>query len=727
MSDAFVRLQELLRQLFQFDSADLGFGIYRIMNQKRGEIEGFIQHGLAEAVEEALEGGAVARAAAQAEGLRETTDRVKETFGEYAIDREGELSEGFRETPLGKEYLQARSRAGSAVDLEDLKAQIFNHVYTFFSRYYDNGDFLSKRRYSRRQKYAVPYNGEEVYLHWANADQYYIKTGEHFTDYRYKARNGVTVRFELVAANIEQNNVKGDKRLFVPLTEDGAYDQGTRVLTVPFEYRPLTEKEKAVYGTGKPQERMIEEATTDLPARLKKHPEALAALEPAGELERHLHRYTRRNTSDFFVHKDLKGFLEGELDFYLKNEVLDVDDLEAWGPELSESWFEVMRTIKRVGRGVIAYLAQIEDFQKKLFEKRKFTVSAGYCLTLDRVSEELYPEIAASDAQREEWVHLFAIDEIEENLTEPGYSEPLTTEFLKANTYLVLDTKHFDENFKDRLLASIEDLDEQTDGPLIESENVQALSLLQERYREQVKCIYIDPPYNTGSDGFLYKDGYQHSSWMTMMHSGSEALYKLLHASGSLFVHIDDNELGYLLALDDMVFDRRNRISVITFKQSSVSGPKAMNLGLATISSFVLWYARDKARWDPNRVFVPTQRDKRYNSYILNRSEHYSQWQLDTLRNAFAAQVGIPAKQLQSRFGVSLEQELEEFVLEAPDRVIRLARVAPKDVNAEAREQLLKSRRDPDTIYWMPRDNREETTISSMASKYSSTQRKSER
>jgi adenine-specific DNA-methyltransferase len=615
-TDALGRLQALLRELFQFESKELDFGIYRIMNHKRTEIRRFIDEGLPTAVDEALKGGAMAQQAAEAEELRRKTDRVKETFGEYAIDAKGELNDSFRETPLGKEYLEARSRSGSAVDLEELKATIFNHVYTFFARYYDNGDFLSKRRYSRKQKYAVPYNGEEVYLHWANADQYYVKTGEHFTDYRYKAPDGITVHFELTAADTEQNNVKGHRRFFVPRTKDAAYDADARALTVPFEYRPLNTKEQAAHGTRNQQEKIIEEAAADLPAHLTKHPEALAVLEPAGDLMRHLRRYTRRNTSDFFVHKDLKCFLNGELDFYLKNEVIDVDDLEAWGPDRSDGWFEVMRAVKRVGRDVIAFLAQIEDFQKMLFEKKKLVVSAEYCLTLDRVPEELYEEIAANDAQREEWVRLFAIDEIEENITQPGYSEPLTEEFLKANPFLVLDTKHFDEDFKDRLLASIEDLDGQSDGLLIESENFQALNLLQERYREQVKCIYIDPPYNTGGDGFLYKDGYQHSSWMTMMHSGSQALYGLLRASGSLFVHIDDNELGYLLALDDTVFDRRNRISVVTFKQSSVSGPKAMNPGLATTSSFVLWYAKNRSEWDPQRVFVPTQRDKRYNNYI---------------------------------------------------------------------------------------------------------------
>ena len=576
MTDAFSRLQELLRELFQFDNKDLDFGIYRIMNYKRGAVEDFIQNGLAKAVDEALQGGAVTRQEARVRELRQATEQVKETFGEYAVDSKGGLNEAFHETPLGKAYLEAQSEAGDPVDQEELKATIFNHVYTFFSRYYDSGDFLSKRRYSRRQKYAIPYNGEEVHLHWANADQYYIKTGEHFTDYRYK-HGGVTVHFELTTADTEQNNVKGDKRFFVPRPKEAFYDEEDRTLTIPFEYRPLVAKEEKAYGARNQQEKVIAEAAEQLPARYGKQPDALAALvsekrrnvkgEPVSLLEHHLRRYTRRNTSDFFVHKDLKGFLDGELDFYLKNEVLDVDDLERWGPDRSESWFEVMRAVKGVGRSIIAFLAQIEDFQKKLFEKKKLVVNAGYCLTLDRVPEELYEEVTTSDAQREEWVRLFAIDEIEENITTPGYTKPLTLDFLKANPYLVLDTKFFDDDFKDRLLAGIEDLDAQLDGLLVESENFQALNLLQERYREQVKCIYIDPPYNTGNDGFIYKDSYQHSSWMTMMEDRLSLGRRMLTDDGAFFVSIDDDEVHNLRALVGQVFDPENFIANVVWQK----------------------------------------------------------------------------------------------------------------------------------------------------------------
>ena len=98
-----------------------------------------------------------------------------------------------------------------------------------------------------------------------------------------------------------------------------------------------------------------------------------------------------------------------------------------------------------------------------------------------------------------------AIHEIDSNLICADYTEPLSVDFLKENPNLVLDTCHFDSNFKDRLLAYFDDLDNETDGLLIHGENFQALNLLMEKYREAIKCIHIDPPYNTKTSGFLYK------------------------------------------------------------------------------------------------------------------------------------------------------------------------------------------------------------------------------
>lgn len=166
------KFQTLLRKLFQFDCAELDFGIYRIMNHKRQAVEDFIQNDLLAAVAGELRQGALAQEAGLFQALEEKKLAVIDTLGEDALDAEGCLDPQWHKSKLGKEYLDLQQRASQAKGKPEVEAEIFNHLYTFFSRYYDSGDFMSLRRYSRREKYAIPYNGEEVHLHWANNDQY---------------------------------------------------------------------------------------------------------------------------------------------------------------------------------------------------------------------------------------------------------------------------------------------------------------------------------------------------------------------------------------------------------------------------------------------------------------------------------------------------------------------------------------------------------------------------
>ncbi len=250
MSDYQSKFQQLLRELFQFDSADLDFGIYQIMNYKRDVIERFISEDLPQAIAEELECGALAEQSRATQELETTRKKVLDALGDDAVDAEGNLAEKYSGTKAGREYLAAQAQAAGARDRQALAAAIYNHLYTFFSRYYQDGDFISKRRYSKRQRYAIPYNGEEVTLYWANHDQYYIKTAEHFTDYTYKAPNGVTVHFKLQAADVEQDNVKGEKRFFLPCLDGIAWDEepplpsGERAgvrggdVGIPLEHRP---------------------------------------------------------------------------------------------------------------------------------------------------------------------------------------------------------------------------------------------------------------------------------------------------------------------------------------------------------------------------------------------------------------------------------------------------------------------------------------------------------
>jgi adenine-specific DNA-methyltransferase len=574
MSDSQQKFQQLLRELFQFDCADLDFGIYRIMNYKRAVIERFITDDLPRAVSEELATGALANQAQAARDLEAARKKVLDALGKDALDAEGKLLETYSNTPVGKEYLSAQEQATSAKGREALEASVYNHLYSFFNRYWQDGDFISKRRYSKKERYAIPYNGEEVYLYWANHDQYYVKTGEHFTDYTWKAPNGATVHFKLKAADVEQNNVKGDKRFFLPRWDEVAWDAEARTLTIPFEFRPLTAHEAVTYGQRNQQEAIITKALEEVPKHLPKGATEAAAALTAGKrradgtsvtlLEHHLRQYTRRNTSDFFIHRDLKGFLSRELDFYLKNEVLNLDELEAAGESMAEGWFQLLRLVKKVGRRIIEFLAQIEDFQKLLWEKKKFVTETFYVITVGNIPERFYGEIAANDGQWEEWEQMLRLDALPRDLLsgDPGTQDG-RVDFLKAHPSLPLDTRHFSADFVDRLLASYENLDEMIDGLLIHSENWQALNLLREKYRKRVECVYIDPPYNTGDSEILYKNEYLCSSWLTFMENRLALSMHLFHDDPVLFVAIDDFEMADLCELVDKHFPFLRREMII--------------------------------------------------------------------------------------------------------------------------------------------------------------------
>ena len=579
MSTPREKFQELLRKLFQFDSADLDFGIYRIMNHKRDVIEKFIDKDLLDGVSKELSSGTLAHESGVAQQLTEVRAQILETIDENAIDGDGKLAPEWHTSKLGKQYLALQSKSTGTKQRPELEAMIFNHLYSFFNRYYDAGDFMSMRRYSKREKYAIPYNGEEVHLHWANSDQYYIKTGENFTDYSFKS-HGFTVHFKLRNAHVEQDNVKGDKRFFLPIPGEASADAAA--ILIPFEYRPLTEQEAISYGKKNQQDAIIAEALTRIPEQLKKKTDALAALmaekrknadgETITYLEHHLRRYTRRNTSDFFIHKDLSGFLTRELDFYLKNEVLSLDELDAGGEARSEGWFQIMRAIRGIGHKIIAFLAQIEDFQKRLFEKKKFVLSTNYCVTLDRVPEELYPEIAKNKAQIAEWKRLFAIEEIEADTTQPGFSEPVKATFLKGNPFLVLDTKFFGPEFEDKLLASknfvdeTQPLDEAIGGLLIHSDNFQALNLIHAQYYRQTNSIYIDPPYNTDSSEIIYKNGYKSSSWLSLIDNSLALARNFLRHDGILCATIDDQQQKELTTILSREFGTDNMLGTVCIR-----------------------------------------------------------------------------------------------------------------------------------------------------------------
>lgn len=552
MTDNQKKLMNILREMFQFDQADLDFGIYRIMRMKRDEINRFIEDELPAQITVGLSELAALDTSA---GIAEIDRQIAET-------KSGTLPEAIKAAAIAAYEEQKKSLAGS-VDITAVEADVYNHLTNFFSRYYDDGDFISQRRY-KDGVYAIPYEGEEVKLHWANADQYYVKTSEYFKDYTFKTMYGNTVHFKLIEAETERDNNKANEKRYFQLHTDKPFEVIDGELFIYVEYKA------SEYSGKTAQARHITDIVEAF-ATVQTQPEYIpfAAIMTVTDnktlLERHLNRYTARNTYDYFIHKDLGKFLRRELDFYIKNEVIYLDDIDEQDEAKTKEYLTKAKVIRKIARKIITFLAQIEDFQKKLYLKKKFVVETNYCITLDRVPESMYPEIAANDAQHEEWVRLFAIDEITggDMFTVP-YSVPLTVEFLKQNPFLVLDTAFFSAEFKERLIASVENLDEKLDGLMIHSENFQALNTLSTRYYGKINSIYIDPPYNTAASEIIYKNGYKHSSWNSLINDRLLLGRKLLSDKGFHIITIDYEELFNLGKIADRVYSAENRVGIVT-------------------------------------------------------------------------------------------------------------------------------------------------------------------
>lgn len=246
--------------------------------------------------------------------------------------------------------------------------------------------------------------------------------------------------------------------------------------------------------------------------------------------------------------------------------------------------------------------------------------------------------------------------------------------------------------------------DPETQNMLIHGDNLLALKALESKFSGQVKCIYIDPPFNTGQAFENYDDNLEMSIWLDLMRSRLQIIHTLLKEDGTLFVHIDDQNLPYLTLLLDEIFGKRNRLYLITFKQGAATGHKAINPGCVTTTNFILMYSKRKEFWNPNRVYTKRDRDDRYTKFITNIHDNYANWNIITLIEAFAQanEIDLPTARKCVKNNPTL---LDQFVINNAISVIRTARPDMKSVGKEVQEAVLASRDKPTEILYLHREN----------------------
>jgi adenine-specific DNA-methyltransferase len=593
-----VRFVELMSELFQLKEAEeLDFGIYRVIRRHNSKVKEFLGEVIDDGSGTRLKGGELSEILKasftkiqgdDAHDKRHRLDKLGKDLGIKPGNSPEQTEESLTSAEripamqsLVAEYRNARQELTDTNTAELDRHEVLNRLYEFFSRHYQDGDFIVQRRYSKNGARWIRSTGDDTEYHWATEDMYYIKSGDTFTDYLIRLSNG-----KQLAIAVDPETLNETRASLKPQDKAG------------YKLKNIEEADGIIklvleYVKGAQTKQRLDEITRGVAKKTGIGDE---------EIQRHLRRYAVRNQSDYFIHKRLREALEDDLDIFLKTDVLNAEQLLAADADnISNRAMRVARAIRVIGRRIIAFLGVLEDFQKRLWEKKKLVLDTRYVITLDRIEKlagmeflnSILPEIVGNVAQVLEWKEL-------------GFGNyPNVESTLKADNRplsLPVDTRHFDSDFKWRLLEAVTKdtgLDAALDGTAIRSDNWQALNTVGDKYREGVKCVYIDPPYNTNASGIPYKNGYRHASWATLMHNRTEKLHKLLNNNGAIFVSIDKVERTPLEHLLDTIFGKNNRIEELIWVQNTNDGKSPT---YSTNHEYVEVYAKQRSYVEQDRA-----------------------------------------------------------------------------------------------------------------------------
>ena len=424
------------------------------------------------------------------------------------------------------------------MEFPEFREELFDHLFTFFSRYFNENGTLyfantpyHQEVYMMEEKEAniietidikypnnknhvfkefifnrVYTDNDDVMLFWKTNMLYYVKTDNIFKSIKVKIDG---FNFFVDASKIEnkQNNEK--KKIIFKLkgVNKAGNDQTIELEAVYSAHGRITKEDEIIKGIKKAG---IDGVTDSI---LKK---VFAA-------------FNKQCTVDYFINKNAKEFLEEQLDVFIYQYMFK-DEKDEF--KFSHERLKQIQAVRSVALKLISFISQFEDELVKIWNKPKFAKNSNYVITLDKLPEKIIDMIIDHKSlkfQIEEWAALGFIhsDFIKEDIKNEKYK------------YLPLDTKYF-KDIELNILALFDDLDETLDGWFIHSDNYQALNGLKNKFKNSIDLIYIDPPYNTGSDGFLYMDKFKHSTWLTMMENRLELSKETLKDDGIILTSLGD-------------------------------------------------------------------------------------------------------------------------------------------------------------------------------------------
>lgn len=445
----------------------------------------------------------------------------------------------------------------------NFREELFDKLYSFFKRYFsESGSIYFRHTPYYQDIYERIYTDDrDVMLFWKTQNLYYVKTDRLFRSLTLNLDDAPDQKFAFDASAVERKSFTFDA--------SGLQNKkNNEKRSLIFEYKGKAEDDTlkfAVQYTESGKKTKIDEILK----AIKK--DGVAVNED--QLSRAFRLFERQSEVDFFINKNAKAFLEEQFDLWMYQYLFKRES------DWTEKRIREMQALKCVARSIIAFISQFEDELVRIWNKPKFALSSNYVITFDRVfsqSEEVARKLLAHENINEqiaEWRELGMIDEqftiesifrtdeeaapkakkkqakqketlaFDEDVSVAG-SEPLEEtdalqELSAMYRYLPFDTKYF-KSLELEILSLFDNLDEELDGWLIDSENYQALNTLTAKFSGMVQLVYIDPPFNTGDD-FDYIDYFQDATWLSIMRDRIQLTDVFLKITGSLYIHLDQN------------------------------------------------------------------------------------------------------------------------------------------------------------------------------------------
>ncbi len=486
-------------------------------------------------------------------------------------------------------------------------AQVLRLVYDFFSRIIKSGrwchkmfspksgsramDKSSDRSEQPSDRSEQPSDRSEIDFDWTYSDCFYIRSVDYWEVVEaefeaMKVRFVITNGREYSSLRSASSNQETNARKVILSCSDLEWVPSQKMLIINLKFMPSSaSNESSVKRSGSQNAfSSLSEQIIQKIREIQSISDGPAVDGAASGLEKVLKKSLSKNPTDIYIFKNLQARLRSEFEIYFATKIAEFTEQETSNKQYIADQLDVLMRAKRIIEAMIPIVASNEDRLRDLWIESKEISKEEYLITLDIIDPKWYPRILENQRQIEQWKALYALE-----IT--SLSQIYTnTLFGKSVLKLPVDTALFDDPLHTELITIAKQTSE--NGLLINANNFDGLIYLKSLYQNQIKCIYIDPPYNTGNEFFVFKDNYSHSSWLTMMENRLTMAHDLLTNDGYILISIDYNELNNLLSLMNRIFGPENLVEIFAWAKTLT--PPSLSVKSRRNVEYIVCYEKKK-------------------------------------------------------------------------------------------------------------------------------------